>query len=305
VAEPGSRGLKPAQLAGARPPGPVSTLARQIEEDGGAVLAVFRDPLGGRWQTLAALPIDAVIPTPYQRDLSEPHVERLGERIDRLDRFLDPVIAYRAEPGRYWTPNGHHRTSAMRRLGARSITALVLPDEDIAYKILALNTEKAHNVRERALEVIRMARALAALDPRPEREFQMEFEDPTLLTLGICYERRGRFSGGAYQPVLKRIDRFLGAALPRALATREERAGRLLELDDAVIEAVGKLKERGFESPYLKAFVIARINPLRFQRGAKADFEETVAKMLASARRLDPSRIKSEQIARAGGPPEG
>ena len=47
------------------------------------------------------------------------------------------------------------------------------------------------------------------------------------------------------------------------------------------------LKERGFESPYLRAFVVARINPLRFQRGAKADVDETIETMLASARRFD------------------
>jgi ParB family chromosome partitioning protein len=49
---------------------------------------------------------------------------------------------------------------------------------------------------------------------------------------------------------------------------------------------------------------VARINPLRFQRGAKADFDETIDKMLASARKFDAGRIKAEQVARASGPPE-
>jgi ParB family chromosome partitioning protein len=265
------------------------------------VLRVYRDPLGGRWQIFAALPLDAVEPTPYQRDLSEAHVVRLSERIDQLDRFLDPVIAYRAGEGRYWTPNGHHRIAALRRLEASAVVALVLPDQEIAYKILALNTEKAHNLREKSLEVIRMARTLAELDPRPEQEFAVEFEDPTFLTLGLCYEKRGRFSGGAYQPVLKRIDRFLSGSLSRALAVREQRAGKLLELDDAVSEAVAALKARGLESPYLKAFVVSRINPLAFKRGAAAEFDETVDRMLASAKRFDPAKIKPEQLARAAG----
>ena len=68
--------------------------------------------------------------------------------------------------------------------------------------------------------------------------------------------------------------------------------------------AIKGLKERGFESPYLRAFVVARINPLRFQRGAKADFDETIDKMLASARRFDAGKIKADQVARASGPPE-
>ncbi len=298
-----SRGLLAAQVAGGSQPAAIKALAQAVEDDGGATLRVYRDPLGGRWQVLAALPVDLVQPTPYQRDLSETHVARLAERIEQIDRFLDPLIAYRAGDKQYWTPNGHHRLAAMRRLGARAVTALVLPDREIAFKILALNTEKAHNVRERALEVIRMARALAELDPRPEREFAVEFEDPTLLTLGACYEQRGRFSGGAYQPVLRRVDKFLAAALPKALATREQRAALLLQLDDAVIEAVSKLKQRGFESPYLKAFVIARVNPLRFKRGASAGFEETLEKMRAAATRLDAAKVKADQLARASGPP--
>jgi ParB family chromosome partitioning protein len=78
----------------------------------------------------------------------------------------------------------------------------------------------------------------------------------------------------------------------------------VLELEEVVSAAVKALKERGFESPYLRPFVVARINPLRFQRGAKADFDETIDKMLAAARRFDPARIKADQVARAAGPPD-
>jgi ParB family chromosome partitioning protein len=148
-----------------------------------------------------------------------------------------------------------------------------------------------------------MARSLAELDPRPEKEFVLEFEEPTYLTLGLCYEEKGRFSGGAYHPLLRRIEAFLGASLPRALETRKTRASRLLELDAAVIEAVAALKERGFESPYLKAFVIARVNPLRFQRGAKAGFDDTIDKMLTKARRFDAGKVEAGQLARTSGPP--
>ena len=277
-AEASSRGLSPAQVAAGGPPAKVGALRTSIEADGGTILGTYRDPLGGHWQILAALPLDKVRPTPFQRDLSEAHAERLSGVIEKMDRFLDPIIAVRTEDAAYWTPNGHHRTAAMKRLGARSIVALVLPDAAVAYQILALNTEKAHNLREKSLEVIRMARSLSDLDPRPEKEFFLEFEEAAFLTLGLCYEKRGRFSGGAYHPVLKRVDAFLGSALPRALETRGERAAQVLELDDAVVAAVAALKERGLTSPYLKAFVVARVNPLRFQRGAKAGFDETIGK---------------------------
>lgn len=302
-APPEPRGLEAGRLAAAQPPAAVAALAAQVEEDGGTVLATFRDPLGGHWQLLAGLPLDIVEPTPYQRDLSPTHVARLADAIDRLGRYLDPVTAVRAEGGKYWTPNGHHRLGALKSLGARSVTALVVPELEVARRILLLNTEKAHNLRERALEVIRLAEGLAPLDDRPEKEFEAEFEEAALLTLGACYQENGRFSGGAYHPVLKRVDKFLGAKLPKALETRRERAAKVLKLNEAVNQAVSALKAKGFESPYLKAFVVARINPIRFRRGAKAEFDDTIDKMLAAAERFDAGKVKLDQLARTGGAP--
>ena len=298
-----SRGLEARRLAGVAPPASVETLARTIVDDGGSVLATYRDPLGSHWQILAALPLDRVEPTPFQRDLSETHVARLAGAIDKLDRFLDPIVAVPAGGGIYWSPNGYHRLGAMRQLGARSIVALVVPEPEVAHRILLLNTEKAHNLRERALEVVRLAEALAALDDRPEKEFAIEFEEAALVTLGLCYQQNGRFSGGAYHPVLKRCDKFLATKLPKALETRRERADKLLQLNEAVNDAVKQLKDRGMESPYLKAFVVARVNPLRFQRKPTADFDETIDKMLASARRFDAGRVRTDQVARTGGAP--
>lgn len=309
AAAPRSRGLEASQLTAGRggsagaTPAAVQSLAAAVEADGGVVVGSYREPLGGAWQLFAGLPIDRVEPTPYQRNLSESHVERLAKAIDKLGRFLDPVITVRTEGGKYWTPNGHHRLAALRQLGARSIVALVVPEQEVAHRILLLNTEKAHNLRERALEVIRLAEGLAAIEDRAEREFEAEFEEPSLLTLGACYQQDGRFAGAAYHPVLKRTERFLASKLSNALQTRREHASKLLELNAAVNEAVANLKARGFDSPYLKAFVVARINPLRFARGTKAEFDETIDKMLGSARRFDAGKVKMDQVARSGGAP--
>ncbi len=301
AAEAGSRGIAADEMAAA---GAAAELEKSVAEDGGEVLASYRDPLGGHTTLFAALPIDRVEPTPFQRDLSAAHVKRLGEVIDKLDWFLDPIVVVRNDEGKYLTPNGNHRLSAMKNLGAKSIVALLVPEYEIAYKILALNTEKAHNLREKALEVIRMARSLAELDPRPEQEFALEFEEPTLITLGACYEQRGRFSGGAYNPVLKRVDGFLAEPLPQALEIRAARAQQVLELDDAVTEAVERCKAKGLESPYLRAFVVARVNPLRFRKEAGGDFDETIAAMTKAAKAFDPGKVSADQLATAGGAPD-
>ena len=136
-----------------------------------------RDPLGGHGVVFAALPVDKVQPTPYQRDLSEPHLRRLASAMTRVDRFLDPLIAVRQD-GQYWTPNGNHRLAAMRFLGSQSVVALVLPEPELAFQILALNTEKAHNLKERSLEVIRMLRGLVATRKGTELEVAPLLEEP-------------------------------------------------------------------------------------------------------------------------------
>jgi ParB family chromosome partitioning protein len=279
-------------------------LADQIVEDGGAALAVFREPFGGTPALLATLPIDRVEPTPYQRDPSEPHVKRLMTVIETLGRFLDPIIAVRRDDG-YWTPNGNHRLQAMRKLGARSIVALVVPDPEVAFKILALNTEKAHNLKEKSLETIRMLRALA--DERSsasERDLAFEFDQPPFLTLGAAYEQRPRLSGGAYNSLLRRIDDFLDEKLPRALKERVRRAGLVLAIDDEVSAIVDKLKKRGFTSPYLRPFVVARINPIRFSKSTEFDFDEVLGRMQKNAEKFNVEKIKQEDVVRAGGAPD-
>ncbi|MBX5482537.1 MAG: ParB N-terminal domain-containing protein [Myxococcaceae bacterium] len=296
----GSRGLAPAEVA--QPGDDGQALAALIREDGGQSLAVYRDPIGGHSVVFAALPIDKVEPTPYQRDLSEPHVKRLANAIERLDRYLDPVIAVRVD-GRYWTPNGNHRLHASKLLGGRTLMALVMPEEDVAYQILALNTEKAHNLKERSLEVIRMYRGLVAARGGKESDYVGLFEEPAFITLGAAYEKRPRFSASAYHPIVKRLDRFLDEDIGEALQIREERADKLLAFDDKVVAAVDALKAKGFVSPYLKNFVIARINFLRFKKGDEFDFDEIVDELTAKAARFNVDSVKKEDIARAGGGP--
>jgi ParB family chromosome partitioning protein len=296
--------LGPTQLRLESIPPELQELAGQVEADGGAVLAAYREPLGGNPLLFAALPVDKVEPTTFQRDVSDAHVLKLTRAMDKTRRYLDPIIAVR-DPDGFRTPNGGHRLTALKELGAKAILALIVPEREVAYQILALNIEKAHNLREKALEVVRMYRDLAQLDGgRKESEFALEFEDPSLVTLGFAYEKKGRLSGGAYAPALKKVDQYFEQPLRQCLEIREERARKLLELDEAVGQAVEKLKARGLTSPYLRNFVVARINPLRFIKGAPPSYDELLETMTKRARGMDPARIKTEDLARSGGAPE-
>jgi ParB family transcriptional regulator, chromosome partitioning protein len=299
----GSVGLTPAETSVAKG-AELDALAEQVDKDGGAVLARYSDPFGGTPLLLVALPVDRVEPTPYQRDPSETHVKRLMAVIEKIGRFLDPIVAV-YEDGQYLTPNGNHRLQALKKLGVKTVIALLVPDATVAFKILALNTEKAHNLREKSLETIRMARALAKMrdTEKNESDFAFEFEQPAFLTLGKCYEERPRLSGGAYQSILRRVDAFLDEPMSEAIKERERRGKKILKLDDAVSAAVEKLKAKGLTSPYLKPFVVSRVNFTRFSKATSFDFDETLDKIIASAAKFNVERVKQEDVAKSSGGP--
>jgi ParB family chromosome partitioning protein len=299
-AEPGSVGLSADEVAEGAKSGDMTKLEGQIRAAGGQVLAAYREPLGGNWVALASLPIDKVKPTPYQRELSKAHADKLATVIPKVGRFLDPVIAVADGEGGFISPNGMHRLSAMNALGAKAIIALVMPEPEIAFRILALNTEKAHNLKDKALEVIRMARAIAEDGKRSESDVAFELEQASLVTIGICYEKNSRFSGGAYNSVVTKCESFSTEPMAKSLKLREAHADKLLELDEAVTAAVAKLKEAGFTSGYLKPIVVARVNPLRFVKSGpdeKSDFDKTIDKMIDGAKKFDPSKIRAQDVA--------
>jgi len=267
-----TRGLDAAEVAIAIDSVEIADVVALVRSAGGAPIGAYRDPLGGRPLVLASLPLNAVQPTPFQRDLSPTHAKRLAVKIDETAAFLDPLIVVRGEDGRLWTPNGRHRLAAAKILGLKQITALISPDETLAYRILALNTEKAHNLRDRSLEVVRMARSLAKRQgASKESQYSAEFESAELLTLGIVYEKSSRFAGGAYGSFLKKVDRFSERTLAASLREREGFASRLLDIDAQAKRIMETLQTRGFKSPYLRNYVVARINPVRFHKSKKGD----------------------------------
>jgi ParB family chromosome partitioning protein len=300
----GLRGLAAGDVAIALDSAELGALAGFVREAGGAPIGAYHDPLGGRPLLLACLPITAVQPTPFQRDLSPTHTQRLAAKIDEAAAFLDPLIVVRGQEGGFWTPNGRHRLAAAKVLGLRQITALISPDETLAYRILALNTEKAHNLRDRSLAAIRMARSLAQRQGHAhESEYAAQLESPELLTLGIVYERVPRFAGGAYGAFLKKVDRFSDRTLTASLREREGFAARLREIDARVTKLIVSLQARGFRSPYLRNYIVARINPVRFHKAKKGaaappmPLSQALTRMTAAVRNFRVESVSSSDLA--------
>ena len=115
------RGLDAAQIVLALDAPAIASLVAEVQAAGGAVIGAYSEPLSGRPMLLASLPIAAVQPTPFQRDLSPTHTKRLATKIEESGSFLDPLIVVRGEQGQLWTPNGRHRLAAAKE----QITALV------------------------------------------------------------------------------------------------------------------------------------------------------------------------------------
>jgi ParB family chromosome partitioning protein len=299
-----ARGLDAADVVIAMDSPEVAEVAALVRDAGGALIGAYREPLGGRPLLLACLPLTAVQPTPFQRDLSPTHAKRLATKIEETAAFLDPLIVVRGEDGRLWTPNGRHRLAAAKVLGLKQITALISPDDALAYRILALNTEKAHNLRDRSLEVIRMAHSLAKQrSAAKESQYAAEFESAELLTLGLVYEKASRFAGGAYASFLKKVDRFSERTLGVSLRERESYAARLLEIDAQAKKVMDLLQKRGFKSPYLRNYVVARINPVRFHKAKKGDTQpampiaQALTRMTAAVKNFKVDSVSNADLA--------
>src|SRR5579862_8478211 len=298
-----TRGLDAGAIAIGLDAPEIAALVRLVRAVDGAPIGAYHEPLGAHALLLASLPVHAVQPTPFQRDLSPTHAKRLAEKIEETGAFLDPLTVVRGEDGRLWTPNGRHRLAAAKSLGLKQVTALISPDESLAYRILALNTEKAHNLRDRSLEVMRKASSLARQHGQMrESQFASQFESPELLTLGLVYDQVSRFAGGAYSAFLKKVDRFSDRTLAASLRERTDYAARLRQIDAGVSKLIKTLQTRGFKSPYLRNYVVARINPVRFHKVKKGQtappmpLGQALTRMAAAVRTFKLESVSNSDI---------
>jgi len=277
------------------PPKALLALAEQVERDGGLPLALYREPVGDHWHIFCLLPMGKVEPTPYQRDLSPTHAKRLQEVVKKIDRFVDPIVVMSPKPGLYWTPNGNHRRTVLQKLKATMVPGILVPEAEVAFQILALNTEKAHNLKEKSLEVIRMYRGLVADEPESsEEDYAFQFEAPHFITLGLLYEKNKRFAGGAFAPILRRVDKFLKGRFPKTLEEREARAELVRAADEALTDVVAKINH-----PYVKNFVLARTTPLTRQRKTLPSFDQTFKKLVENIEAFDVSKVRYDDIQRS------
>jgi ParB family chromosome partitioning protein len=132
-----------------------------------------------------------------------------------------------------------------------------------------------------------------------EEDFTFQFEAPHFVTLGVVYEENRRFAGGAFAPILKRVDKFLPGTFTKTLPIREERAAQVKAADAALAAVVAQLKKKGINHPYVKNYVLARTTPLSRQRKTVPSFDQALSKLIANVEAFDIGAVKYDEIRRA------
>ena len=66
-------------------------------------------------------------------------------------------------------------------------------------------------------------------------------------------------------------------------------------------EIITELRERGFDSPYLRNFVVARIRPFRPRGKPAPDPDALLDHMEQAAAKFDVGKIRADQVARSAG----
>jgi ParB family chromosome partitioning protein len=265
-------------------------------------LATFQEEKRQYPVELLQIPIEELQVIPVQRKPSKPHVKRLLGSIGKVGFVVPPIVVERK--GRHWIIDGQHRFLAAKEARLSALPCLKIPEE-YAHHLMELNVEKQMSLRERcyvALNVVRMY-----LDEEPS----MAENDPRILdsidqgyyvTVGLTYEKNPRFSGSAFETLLKKVDAFLDKPLKEAMEERRRRCGVLLKTHDAVMECVGAIKKLGVSHPFLYKEVVSYANPYKRKRVVKDTFDGLFAKVQQALQELLESPGKFRKHKFSAGP---
>ena len=257
----------------------------------------FEDPAKRQGLTFAMIPADKLEVIKHQRKASDTHVKRVIGSIEHIG-FIAPLIVVPHDE-RFVIIDGQHRFLAAQQLEIAEFPAIVVPEE-LARRMLRLNIEKEPNIRERSAVALSIYRELVETAPDlGEEDAQVvdAVEQAHYVTLGLGYEESGRLAGSSFEPILKKCDGFIDAALEKAYLTRQERAAKVLEANALVKAISDALKETGAWHQFIGAQIISYANPLKRAR-KQTTFDSAWDKLLDKLHELEE---KPERVLHASG----
>lgn len=260
----------------------------------------FKDQITGLELKVASIPRTDLEVASFQRKPSKAHIQNLANSIRRMG-FLVPLVVYE-DNGRYIIIDGQHRFLAGESLGMNEFLSVIVPKE-LGVKMINLNIEKQPNIREKAYVAHNLYMYLLSEDPNiSETDGRVEdsVEMPYYITLGFAYSRNEKFHGGAFEPIISKVDGYLDMSLADAKVEREKRADLLLEIDSLLDDLVAKMKELELSiHPFVRKDILSFVNPIK-GRGKRGEFWDVFSSIKSELEvyREDPKRlieIRSEE----------
>jgi len=241
----------------------------------------YQEPVKGKEIQFGLIPISELEISPYQRDLSQTHVNNLMQSISSIG-FVDPLVVYK-ENDKYYVINGQHRLEALKSLITdenQLVSVVIIPKED-ALAVLKLNIEKAPLLKDKAVQSLKVYQDLVEKYP-DESEINAVssyIEEPILITFGYVYKDYPRFAGTPFYNILKKVDVFLDESLNEANEIRKRYAQEVKEAYNLFVEARKKFTEYGIKSLEATQLLGSLMNPYKKQRNIEDDFITAVNKI--------------------------
>jgi hypothetical protein len=241
---------------------------------------ITKEPYKGYDLIVSEIPVESLEVVVYQRKPSKPHVKNLAKSISTVGFVVPLVVAKKPDEDKFIILDGQHRYLACLDLGIKKIPSVIIP-WDYATLMINLNIEKQPNIKEKAYVALRIYNELVDMFPdKPETDDEVlqSVEEIHYVTMGMVYEHEEKFSGSAWDPILKKADWPFDMPLKEAKPKREERAKFLQELHIIVKEIVQKLKEIGIQHPFVYKEVLSHANPIKRKR-VIVEFDEVISQI--------------------------
>jgi ParB family chromosome partitioning protein len=263
---------------------------------------IIKEPYKGYDLIVSEIPVESLEVVVYQRKPSKPHVKNLAKSISTVGFVVPLVVAKKPDEDKFIILDGQHRYLACLDLGIKKIPSVIIP-WDYATLMINLNIEKQPNIKEKAYVALRIYNELVDMFPdKPETDDEVlqSVEEIHYVTMGMVYEHEEKFSGSAWDPILKKADWPFDTPLKEAKPKREERAKLLQELHIIVKEIVQKLKEIGVQHPFVYKEVVSHANPIKRKR-VIVEFDEVIFQIRENLEKMreNPEEFKEIVAAQA------
>ena len=202
----------------------------------------FKDPVAGVKLTFALLSVEQLVESPFQRRLSQGHVQRILANSGR--GFFRPLLVVPtkdndAEDEKFVVVDGQHSLAALRQLcpSSAQIPCIILPPGYEHYALL-YNVEKADNLQDRCTKAYRLMQDFVRTCPQePERILEPYINaKPHLLTLAFAAEEQQATGLSVVEFVIQRLDNWLDMSLKDACGVRRMYGSQVALLINTVNE---------------------------------------------------------------------